>query len=129
MIKKQFYDIKYPFVSQSEENYFVDLNEDLKSQVKSLIMHIVFTPKGQKIRDPEFGTHLVRFLYEPNDNETLDKVKTDIINVVSKYVKYVTITNIDVLFPDENMSDTYIKIEYVIKNGIYEETDSLITKI
>jgi phage baseplate assembly protein W len=129
MAKKQFYGIKYPFISQDEENYFVDLNHDIKSKIKSLLIHIIFTPKGQKIRDIEFGTNLVKYLYEPNDSETWSDVKNEIDNVVSRYIKGITINEITVLPPDDNRHDVFVRLDYTITNGIYKETDNLITKI
>lgn len=129
MAKKQFYGIKYPFISQDEENYFIDLNRDVKSKIKSLLIHVIFTPKGQKIRDIEFGTNLVRYLYEPNDSETWSNVRNEIDDVVSRYIKGITINEVTVLPPDENRHDIFVRIDYTITNGIYKETDNLITKI
>lgn len=129
MGKKQFYGIKYPFISQDEENYFLDLNRDIKSKIKSLLIHVVFTPKGQKIRDPEFGTNLVKFIFEPNDDNTWSYIRNEVDEVVSKYIRGVTINEITVLPPDENRHDVLVRLDYTINNGIYEETDNLITKI
>lgn len=129
MAKKQFYGIKYPFISQDEENYFIDLNRDVKSKIKSLLIHVIFTPKGQKIRDIEFGTNLVRYLYEPNDSETWSNVRSEIDDVVSRYIKGITINEVTVLPPDSNRHDIFVRVDYTITNGIYKETDNLITKI
>ena len=129
MGKKQFYGIKYPFISQDEENYFLDLNKDIKSKIKSLLIHVVFTPKGQKIRDPEFGTNLIKFIYEPNDDVSWSNIKNEIDEVVSKYIRGITINEITVLSPDENRHDMLVRLDYTVNNGIYKETDSLITKI
>ena len=68
MAKQQFYGVKYPFVAEDVENYFIDVNKTLKDKVRSILMHIIFTPKGQKLRAPEFGTDLIRYIFEPNDN-------------------------------------------------------------
>lgn len=129
MAKKQFYGIKYPFISQDEENYFIDLNSDIKSKIKSLLIHVVFTPKGQRVRDPEFGTNLIRFLYEPNDNETWELIKNEVSNVVAKYINGIRINEITVLSSDEERRDVLVRLDYTITRGIQEETDSLITKI
>ena len=129
MSKKQFYGIKYPFTSQDEENYFIDLNSDIKSKIKSLLIHVVFTPKGQNIRDPEFGTNLIRYLYEPNDNETWELVKSEVSSVVSRYINNINIDNITVLSSDDERRDILVRLDYTINNGIQKETDSLITKI
>lgn len=129
MSKKQFYGIKYPFISQDDEHYFVDLNKDIKSKIKSLIMHVVFTPKGQRLRDPEFGTNLIKYLYEPNDNQTWETIKGEVSSVVSKYIRGIAINDINVLPADENRRDVLVRLDYTINNGIQIETDSLITKI
>lgn len=129
MAKKQFYGIKYPFTSQDEENYFLDLNNNNKEKIKSLLIHIVFTPKGQKIRDPEFGTNLIKFIYEPNDDQTWSRVKNEINEVVSNYLDGIYINEVSILQSDGNSHDVMVKLDYTITNGIYKETDNLITKI
>lgn len=129
MAKKQFYGIKYPFTSQDEENYFLDLNNNYKEKIKSLLIHIVFTPKGQKIRDPEFGTNLIKFIYEPNDDQTWSRVKNEINEVVSNYLDGIYINEVSILQSDGNSHDVMVKLDYTITNGIYKETDNLITKI
>lgn len=129
MAKKQFYDIKYPFISQDEENYFVDLNRDMKSKIKSLLIHLIFTPKGQRIRNPEFGTDLIKFIYEPSDNQTWSAIKDEIREVVSSYIDNVEINEINVLPADNDTQDIFVRVDYTILGGMTNETDSLITKI
>ena len=98
-------------------------------KIKSLLIHVVFTPKGQRIRDPEFGTNLIRFLYEPNENETWESIKNEVIDVVSKYIGGIMIDEITVLPSDEERRDVLVRLDYTINNGFQKETDSLITKI
>lgn len=129
MAKKQFYGIKYPFTSQDDENYFLDLNVDIKSKIRSLLMHVVFTPKGQKIRDPEFGTNLMKYLFDVNDKYLWEEVKNDIKKTVSNFVNGIIINDIEVLPPDDERTDIYVRLDYSIDDGIKIETDSLITKI
>ena len=129
MAKKQFYGIKYPFTSQDEENYFIDVNKDIKSKIKSLLIHVIFTPKGQKIRDLDFGTNLVKYIYEPNDSTTWDEIKREVNKVVAEYVDDVIINEITILPPDENRHDILVRVDYTINHGMYKETDNLITKI
>ena len=129
MAKKQFYGVSYPFTTDDVENYFVDLNEDVTDKVKSLLMHVVFTPKGQKIRDPEFGTDLIRFIFEPNDVVSWDGIKAEVSDMVHKYIKGVTINDISVLKSEEDFSEVYVRLDYTVSNGIDIVKDSLITKI
>ena len=55
MAKKQFLNIKYPFRNDGIQHFFLDANEEPKDKVRSDLLHVVFTPKGQRLRMPEFG--------------------------------------------------------------------------
>lgn len=129
MIRNQFYGIKYPFTNDDSENYFVDLNSSLKDKVRSMIMHLVFTPKGQKIRDLEFGTNLIKYIFEPNDELTWGEVQNEIRETVTKYIPNVTITNVEVLEENGDKRTVYVKLEYSVTNGINETKDSIVTTI
>ena len=68
MTKKQYFGIKYPFMSDGFQNFYLDANETIQDKVRSQLMHIVFTPKGQRLRNPEFGTDLVKYIFEQDDS-------------------------------------------------------------
>ena len=129
MANVQYYGIKYPFTVTNDENYFTDVNYTLKDKVKSLLMHVIFTPKGQKIRDPEFGSNLIKFIFEPNDNESWESVKNEIMDVVKKYINGVTINDISMLETNDDSHQLYVRVDYTVSNGIKTITDSLITKV
>lgn len=129
MSKKQFYNISYPFTNNGSENYFIDLNDDLKGKVRSILMHVVFTPKGQKLRDPEFGTDLIKYIFEPDDGITFEAIKNEVSEVVSKYLKGVTIKNISVVSSKDDFREIYVRLDYSVSNGIDIVDDSFVTKI
>ena len=64
MAKKQFFGVKYPFLNDNERHFYVAANESVADKVRSQLMHIVFTPKGQRIRNPEFGTDLIKYIFD-----------------------------------------------------------------
>lgn len=129
MAKQQFYGVKYPFVAEDVENYFVDVNKSMKDKVRSLLMHVIFTPKGQKLRDPEFGTDLIKYIFEPNDSISWEGVKTEVSEAVNKYVKGVTINNISVIQNDEESAEIYVRLDYIVSDGINVVEDSIATKL
>jgi phage baseplate assembly protein W len=63
MARQQLFGIKYPFTHDDYQNFFVDANINEKDKVRSQIMHVIFTPKGQRIRMPEFGTDLIKYIF------------------------------------------------------------------
>ena len=126
---KHYYGIKYPFRSEDAENYYVDLNTNVTDYVRSILMHVIFTPKGQKLRDPNFGSNLIRFIFEPNDSTSIESIKSEISEIVTRYINGVTINDINVLQSETDYSEIYVRIDYSIKRGTTTTTDSFITKI
>ena len=129
MAKQQFYGVKYPFVAEDVENYFIDVNKTLKDKVRSLIMHIIFTPKGQKLRDPEFGTDLIKYIFEPNDSISWDGIKNEVSDVVNRYAPGVKINNISIMQNDEEGAEIYVRLDYSVSDGINVVNDSIATKL
>lgn len=129
MDRKQFYGIKYPFVSQDSENYFVDMNKNIKDNVRGVITHVLFTPKGQKIRDPEFGTNLIKYIFEPNDVLTWDNIKTELKETIKNYLPNVNIRDINVLENNEEVSEIFVRVDYTVTQGIETISDSFVASI
>ncbi len=120
MSKRQMFGIKYPFQNESENNYFLDLNESYEDKMKSELLHIIFTPKGQRYRKPDFGTDIIKFLFEPNDSETWNNLKNEIKTQVNKYLPNVVFKNISILQDKEDENGVYAEIEYTVIKGNYE---------
>lgn len=129
MAKRQYYGITYPFTSLNDENTFIDINKDIKNKARSLIMHVIFTPKGQKIRDPEFGTNLIQYIFSPNDNLSWGDIKTEISEAVKKYVYGMTLNDINILNSDDENNRIYVRIDYSISSGFNQITDSIVTEL
>ena len=128
-MSEQFYGIKYPFSEDSEMLTFLDLNESEEESVKSMLLHIIFTPKGQRLRKPEFGTQLMYFLFEPNDNDTWDSIKEDIRRQVSLYLPQVIFNNIKIKQANNEDGDTgvYVEVDYTISTkGVNKQNKVLV---
>lgn len=123
----QFYNIRFPFTSKDKYGYFVDLDSDSQKAMKSDIMHVIFTPKGQKIRDPEFGTNLIKFIFNPNDNDSWSDVKNDIQEAVAKFVPNVKLSDIEVY--EDKSNGLVAKIQYEVDKGAFISQETIITKL
>ena len=120
MSKRQFFGVKYPFQNESEDNRFVDLNESYEEKMKSELLHIIFTPKGQRYRNPDFGTDLIKNIFEPNDSETWGAIKSEIRTQVSKYLPNIMFKDINVYVDENNENAAYAEIQYTVNKGSYE---------
>ena len=60
--------------------------------------NILTTPRGSMDHDPEYGSNLYLFIFEPADTGTRDAIKYDIIQSLTTYDDRARIENIDITF-------------------------------
>ena len=60
--------------------------------------NILITPKGSMDHDPEFGSNLYLFLFEPSDTNTSEAIKNDIVQSLATYDNRARIEKINVVF-------------------------------
>ena len=92
----QKYGIKYPFTLENDDELYMDLNETKEESLKSRLLHVIFTPKGQRLRNPDFGTDLIKYIHEPADETTFERLRNDITEQVYKYVPDVSFKDISI---------------------------------
>lgn len=129
MARQQFFGLKFPFRHGDYNNFFVDANKTLKDKVRGQIQHVIFTPKGQRLRNPEFGTDLIKYVFEPNHTDTWEGVKNEIVTSVSRFVPNVSINDIRVVQSNDERNAIYVRIDYSVIEGNNETNDSFVTEI
>ena len=126
---KQFYGIKYPFSEESERLTFFDMDETKIDGVRSMLLHIILTPKGQRLRQPNFGTDLIKFIFEPNDATTWDMIKEEIRKQVALYLPNVIFDNINIKHNLDEANSIYIEVDYSINNKGVITTNKTLVKL
>ncbi len=129
MDKRQYFGIKYPFKSDGFQNFYLDANSSTKEKVRSQLMHIVFTPKGQRIRNPEFGTDLIKFIFEPNDSITWEAVKNEVSDSVRRWATNININDIQIVKNEENEAEIYVRLDYSVSEGNKVTNDSVVVQV
>ena len=81
--------------------------------IKSQIMHVLFTPIGQRIRQPNFGTNLIQFLFNPNENETFSDVMVTLKQMIKKWVPDCSLENI-LIYETDNGLGLNAQIRYSV---------------
>ena len=103
MAKTQHDGIKFPIQIVSEERKCLDLNLTKAQMIKSQLMHVLFTPLGQRIRQPNFGTNLIQFLFNPNENETFSDVMSTLKQTIKKWVPDCALESIEMIETDNGL--------------------------
>lgn len=114
---KQYYDIKFPFTSNNEDGFFIDLNKSIKDKVASQIAHLILTNKGTRLRMPDFGTNLMKFIFEQNDSLSWQGVENEIKECVSKYIPNVLINEVVVVRDTGDDNTILIDVKYSVNDG------------
>ena len=71
--------------------------------IKSQLMHVLFTTLGQRIRQPYFGTNLIQFLFNPNENETFSDVMSTLKQTIKKWVPDCALESIEMIETDNGL--------------------------
>lgn len=124
----KYININYPF-KDSPKGFFLDLNSDDASAIKADLMHLILTRKGQRLYNPEFGTDLLKFIFEPQDGLTLAGIKTEITTVVKRYLPKLQLDEISVVQSEESEHAAVVTIKYTITDDVFTTQDLVIINI
>jgi phage baseplate assembly protein W len=94
-----------------------------KDQIKSNLINLLLTYKGERILNPQFGADLPKLLFEPINTNTLLKIENQILTSVSNYIPEILITNIEIT-PNTDNNTIYVNIVYQLK--LSGTTDNII---
>ena len=127
MVKGQTYGIKYPFSNNNIDNIYMDVNKTYSESIKSQVVHVVFTPRGQMVRNPDFGTNLINYIFGPKDDESYAEIKGEITRQVNKYVPAAKFKDITVYNDETSENGVIVSLSYsvTIGNKIEDTTVSI----
>jgi phage baseplate assembly protein W len=114
--------INYPF-KDSPKGFFLDLTETDNRAIKADLLHLLLTRKGQRLYNPEFGTRLLEYIYEPYDELTFSDVKNEIDTAVKTYLPQVRLNDLAVEPSPLSEYAVLVTIDYTITDDVFEVSD------
>jgi phage baseplate assembly protein W len=128
MANGKFINIDFPF-RDSPQGFFLNLNSDDQRAIKADLLHLLMTRKGQRLYNPDFGTDLLKYIFEPNDTLTLSDLKEEINATIKKYLPDLNIRTLEVTQSEEIEYAATISIEYTVTQGVFEFVDFVIINV
>ena len=92
-------------------------------------MHLVFTPKGQRVRNPEYGTDLIRYIFDQNDKETWESVKTEIKEAVTRWIGNIKLNDIQIVQSQDDEHEIFVRLDYTVSDGNKSTSDSVVVQL
>jgi phage baseplate assembly protein W len=126
--KGKFINIAFPFKESNRGDFILLNNEDSKA-IKSDLMHLILTKKGERLYMPDFGTNLLKYIFEPNDTLTRNDIKNEITETVKKYLPNLQINEVSVEQSERSEHAAKVRIDYTVTEGVFQETNFIIIEI
>jgi phage baseplate assembly protein W len=128
MAQGKYINIRYPF-KDSQQGFYLDLTNTDAAAIRSDLMHLILTQKGQRLYMPDFGTDLLKYIFEPNDTKTLSDIKFDINETVKKYIPNLRINEVIVDRDENNEHKATLTIDYTLTEDVFEQNDVIVINL
>jgi phage baseplate assembly protein W len=128
MANGKYININYPF-KDSNKGFFLDLNDEDSQAIKADLLHLILTRRGQRLYKPDFGTDLLKFIFEPEDGMTMAGIKEEIYGVVKTYLPELQIDELSIVESDENEYAAVVTIKYSITDAVFTTSDMVVVKL
>ena len=123
MARKKYINIDFPF-TDSKEGFYFKLTETDKAAIKSDLLHLLLTNKGERLYMPNFGSDLRKFIFEPNDKVTHDEIKENLNETVKRYIPNLIVNSIE--FKNNEIEELIIvELKYTVVDGTFSSSDVL----
>lgn len=128
MADGKFININFPF-QDSDKGFFLDLNSNDSEAIKADLMHLLLTRKGERLYLPDFGTDLMKYIFEPNDNRTQSEIKQSLNETIKKYLPKLKITDLSITQSENSEYAVTVRIDYIVTDDVFQSTDFVIINI
>lgn len=108
--------IRFPIEDDINNKYF-SLTSTSKDAISSNLMLLMLTEKGYRYYMPDYGTYLIKYMFEPNDNITINDVKDDLKSTVEKYLPEIKI--IDMTHEKISENEQIINVSYSYNSNVF----------
>lgn len=127
--KRQNYGIKFPFTNNNENGVFIDLNTNIDEKIGSEIAHLILTPKGTRLKMPDFGTNLIRFIFNHNDNISWGDVESEIKEAVTTYISNASINEVKIIEDESNDNALILSVNFSVIKGASNENNIMLIRL
>ena len=126
----KYINIKFPIEDDPINNFLFMRNNTTKEALLSNLTLLLLTNRWERYFNPLYGTDLLRYVFEQNDDIVRLEIENEIKQTVSRYIPKLIINRIDFAKPDEKSENSLdILINFTYNDDLFSETDVLTIKI
>jgi len=108
----------------TDNKTFFALNYTTDSLIKDNIRNLLFTNKGERIMNPNFGCDLLKMIFETSDDVLISNITDEIERCFLDNMPYISVNNIIV---NSNEHSINLRIEYSTNNNIEDYIEFILS--
>jgi phage baseplate assembly protein W len=116
--------IRFPLKDDPIKNTYFQLNQITKDAFSSNLLLLLLTERGERFYQPDYGTNLLKYIFEPNDDLTSQDVEEEIKNTVSQYLPNLIINRVT-FNKSEGETQLNVHIEFTYREDAFSESGEL----
>lgn len=97
-----------------------------KDQIKSNLINLILTSRGERIMNPLFGTGLRNFLFEGITENNIESLKQDLRRSVEVFIPEITVLKLNII-PNTDFNTVALYIDYIV--NISQSPDQVTVQI
>jgi phage baseplate assembly protein W len=84
-----------------------------KDQIKSNLINLLLTSRGERVMNPLFGTGLRDFLFEGITESNIENLKQDLNSSIEIFIPEITVLLLDII-PNSDFNTVALYVNYVV---------------
>tara|TARA_B100000902_G_scaffold263691_1_gene249845 strand:+ start:243 stop:722 length:480 start_codon:yes stop_codon:yes gene_type:complete len=104
-------------------NGFFNKTRTTLQQVKYNIQNLLLTQKGERLGNPEFGSNLMKVVFEPDNGDTEALIEEEIRAAISNGLPFVNVVDVKTEFDQYNRNRLNVKINFSVNTNSVEEVN------
>ncbi len=123
--------IKFPLNDNVTTNTYFQMSSITKDALSSDLLLLLLTQRGERYYEPDYGTNLLKYVFEPSDSLTSSDIEQEIKRVVSLYIPALKIDSVtfNKLVDDEgnpiSESQLNVNIKFTYSEDAFKESGEL----
>ena len=85
-----------------------------KAQIKSNLINLLLTTKGERILNPEFGSNFKTLLFEPLTDTLIENIKENILISINTFIPDIIVTSVEII-PDIDHNKVTAIVSYELR--------------
>lgn len=125
------YNITFPFRDDNDTRNFLETNVVTKDAYSSNLLLLLLTEKGERYYESDYGTNLLKYIFEPNDDLTSADVEEEIRNTVALYIPEIKISSVNFNWNTDDNGNTIpetqlnVNVKFTYTEGSLTEQGNL----